>query len=199
MPMRFNPPPGWPLPRNWTPPSGWTPDPSWPAPPHGWPFWVEETPVRRPFLSTDTRWIIGGGAALFLGSLLPFITYAPNLYGTFQINGGFRSGGTFFGLIIIGIGVAMWYQPAAGWLASKAKANVLAIVLLLLTGLMGLGYLGIAAAGAIGVQEPTDFGSTVTVNYSPNIGLVLSIVGCAAAGVGAIIALVQANSARRAS
>jgi len=35
--MRFNPPPGWPIPpEGWTPPPGWKPDPAWPTPPSGW-------------------------------------------------------------------------------------------------------------------------------------------------------------------
>jgi hypothetical protein len=47
MTLKFNPPPGWPVPPpGWTPPSGWQPDPSWPPPPPGWKLWVK-TPVRR--------------------------------------------------------------------------------------------------------------------------------------------------------
>ena len=39
--FRFNPPPGWPVPRlGWAPPPGWLPGPSWPQPPPGWQFWV---------------------------------------------------------------------------------------------------------------------------------------------------------------
>lgn len=44
--MRFNPPPGWPVPPgDWQPPADWTPHPSWPAAPPGWQFWVEDTPA----------------------------------------------------------------------------------------------------------------------------------------------------------
>jgi hypothetical protein len=48
VPLRFNPPPGWPAPSlSWTPPPGWQPDPSWPQPPPGWQFWVpdDQAPV----------------------------------------------------------------------------------------------------------------------------------------------------------
>jgi hypothetical protein len=197
VPKRFNSPPGWPVPpSDWTPQPGWTPDPSWPVPPPGWAFWVDETPAARPSLGTDARWIIGGGAAVFIGSLLPFVSYVPNPYVTLTFNG-LRSSGVFFGPIIIGLGAAISYTPAAGWFASKAKTKVLAIVLLLLAGLMGLGYVGFAAAGTVGVQEPDGLGSTTTVNFSPNIGLVLAILGCAAAFVGAIISLAPADSALR--
>jgi hypothetical protein len=40
MGLKFNPPPGWPLPWDFEPPPGWEPDPAWPAPPPGWPFWI---------------------------------------------------------------------------------------------------------------------------------------------------------------
>lgn len=45
--MRFNPPPGWPLPQpGWQPHEGWTPDPSWPPAPNGWQFWVRDSPEQ---------------------------------------------------------------------------------------------------------------------------------------------------------
>jgi hypothetical protein len=47
MTLKFNPPPGWPVPPpGWTPPSGWQPDPSWPPPPPGWKLWMK-APVRK--------------------------------------------------------------------------------------------------------------------------------------------------------
>ena len=40
MSVRFNAPPGWPVPSSsWQPDDGWMPEPSWPAPPRGWAFW----------------------------------------------------------------------------------------------------------------------------------------------------------------
>src|SRR5215469_15041244 len=38
--LKFNPPPGWPLPWDFEPPPGWEPDPAWPEPPRGWPMWI---------------------------------------------------------------------------------------------------------------------------------------------------------------
>jgi hypothetical protein len=38
--LKFNPPPGWPLPWDFEPPPGWEPDPDWPEPPPGWPLWI---------------------------------------------------------------------------------------------------------------------------------------------------------------
>jgi hypothetical protein len=38
--LKFNPPPGWPLPWDFEPSAEWEPDPSWPPPPPGWPMWI---------------------------------------------------------------------------------------------------------------------------------------------------------------
>lgn len=47
--MRFNPPPGWPIPpEGWAPPAGWKPDPSWPSPPQGWQLFVHEVGDTEP-------------------------------------------------------------------------------------------------------------------------------------------------------
>jgi len=41
MSVRFNAPPGWPIPLpSWAPGDDWMPDPSWPTPAQGWTFWV---------------------------------------------------------------------------------------------------------------------------------------------------------------
>lgn len=50
--MRFNPPPGWPVPPpGWTPPPGWVPDPSLPPAPAGWQWWVPSGPVPGPAMA----------------------------------------------------------------------------------------------------------------------------------------------------
>ncbi len=49
--MRFNPPPGWPVPPpGWQPPVDWRPDPTWPPAPPGWQFWIEEATVEPQIL-----------------------------------------------------------------------------------------------------------------------------------------------------
>ena len=63
MTTRFNPPPGWPA-----APDGWT------LPP-GWQFWVDGTPTS-PHRAMDSAWAIASGAAVFLGSLLPFVSFS---------------------------------------------------------------------------------------------------------------------------
>lgn len=57
--LRFNPPPGWPVPaKGWVPPSNWQPDPSWPPPPPGWPLWIPvgypTQPPAQPLIDTLT-------------------------------------------------------------------------------------------------------------------------------------------------
>ncbi len=47
MAVRFNTPPGWPVPSAaWAPGHDWMPDPSWPAPPEDWEFWTVVDPRR---------------------------------------------------------------------------------------------------------------------------------------------------------
>ncbi|GGM88168.1 hypothetical protein GCM10009721_11440 [Terrabacter tumescens] len=46
MSVRFNAPPGWPVPSSsWAPGDDWMPDPSWPTPPRGWTFWIVDRPA----------------------------------------------------------------------------------------------------------------------------------------------------------
>jgi hypothetical protein len=61
MGVKFNPPPGWPVPWGFDPPPGWEPDPAWPAPPPGWPLWIGKDPSRNASLGR-------GSAAHLYGS-----------------------------------------------------------------------------------------------------------------------------------
>lgn len=49
MGLKFNPPPGWPLPYDFDPPPDWEPDPEWPLAPANWPLWIgsDAPPVQR--------------------------------------------------------------------------------------------------------------------------------------------------------
>jgi hypothetical protein len=87
MGLRFNPPPGWPLPAGFVPPAGWQPDPSWPPVPPQWELWV----------SDDT--VPGSGLPV-----APPVTYPYQPYGqaTVQTNpsfNGFAIAGFVLGLI----------------------------------------------------------------------------------------------------
>ncbi len=87
MGLRFNPPPGWPLPVGFVPPAGWQPDPSWPPVPPQWQLWV----------SDDT--VPGSGLPV-----APPVTYPYQLYGqaTVPTNpsfNGFAIAGFVLGLV----------------------------------------------------------------------------------------------------
>jgi hypothetical protein len=201
MAMRFNPPPGWPpVPPGWQPPPGWTPDPSWPPAPHGWPLWVQDTPDPGPSSSTPSmsgfslssltvasRWAIGGGAAVFLGSLLPFISSSDITEA--GIKGGARVTSGIFALILVGLGAATQFAPIKPGSNSRPRGYAIALVILSVLGF--LGYTGFAAIGAVGTTQTDALGFSATVTYSPDIGLIMAILGCAAAAVGAILVLRQ--------
>jgi hypothetical protein len=197
MAATFNPPPGWPVPAGWTPPPNWQPDPSWPSAPAGWSFWVDGTVARPTPAIPLYGWVIGGGAAVFLGSILPFVSNTTNSdYASFSISGGGRAASALFGLVLIGLAYAVGHRSAPT--ATRPRASIgLEVTLLVLSALGVLGYLGFAAAGLAGFQDQSDLGYSVTVTYSPSIGLILAIAGCAAAAVGSIRLLTRANAARR--
>jgi hypothetical protein len=180
--MRFNPPPGWPpVPPGWAPPPGWQPDPSWPDPPPGWNLWIEDTAVTR-IAATDAqtsaaKWIIAGGGAAFLGSLLPFLS-SPDPY-LYTVNPAPKDSAAFFGVMLAVLGILVLAGSHRARLISGIAAFVVA----------GLGVLtlgGCILAGIAGADETDSLMGTVQVNFSPQIGIFISILGCAAAGIGAM-------------
>lgn len=190
--MRFNPPPGWPRPpAGWTPPPDWQPDPSWPAPPPGWRLWVEDAQVTGAADSTGAAWLMGGGAAVFVGAFLPWISGATSYL--YQVNGGAKSSTAFLGVVFIGGGAAIRYFSAPGR-SRRPAVRALAISLLVLVSFGILGYGGFAVAGMVGYQDQSDLLGTVTVTFSPNIGLVMVFLGCLAVGWGAIKSLPRASA-----
>jgi hypothetical protein len=190
--MRLNPPPDWPLaPPGWIPPRGWQPDPSWPDPPPGWPLWVEDTPASIPVQSRGPRWAMAGGAAILIGAFLPLISATANSgYLSFTENGRAKDTGAFFGIILIGIAVALHYWSAPSRF-HPPTIRLLAIPLLALAnfGLLGCGTL--VVAGLAGFQEQTDSLGSVTVTYWPGIGLIVIFLGCLANTLGAIRTLID--------
>jgi hypothetical protein len=190
MPTRFNPPPGWPpAPPGWTPPPGWQPDPSWPAAPPGWPLWVEEadTPLRA---RTDAVWVIGGGVAVAVGAVLPFVS-SP-VYGYF-VRGGARATSAIFGLIIAALGLGLRSAFASRQSATRGKALGMGIPVLVLSILGTLGYVIYMTLGLAGFKQNTGLGFTARVTFSPGVGLILSIAGCLVAVVGSIRLLRHRN------
>ena len=178
MSTRLNPPPGWPpVPPGWVPPPGWQPDPSWPDPPHGWDLWIEDTAPRDRQIRT-ARWIIAGGGAVFLGSLLPFLSSPqPDLY---SVNSTPKETATFFGIALAVLGIIIVLAKAN---RTRLISGILAFIV---AGLTMLTLVGFIAAGIVGADEEGIIGS-VHVNFSPQIGIFIAILGCVAAGVGGIM------------
>jgi hypothetical protein len=176
MTTRFNPPPGWPpVPDGWTPPPEWQPDPTWPAPPAGWQLWVDETPTS-PHRAIDSAWAIAGGTAVFLGSLLPFISFSdPEI----AVNPGARAASALFGLIVLGLGIASRAVQHRFLMGTSLATLCLSV-------LGALGYAITIVAGLAGVTEQGPLGFSVKVTFSPGIGILLALAGCVAAAVAGI-------------
>jgi hypothetical protein len=174
---RFNPPPGWPpAPAGWVAPPGWQPDPSWPAPPPGWQLRVQDRQAISP-KAQDSLLAMAGGTAVFLGSLMPWISF--NAVGA-EVKPGAKTASVVLGLAVVALGFALRAAPLPGRL-------VAGIATLCLSSLAGLGYAGFILVGINGVPEQNLFGDTANVAFYPNIGIILVVAGCGAAFVAAIM------------
>jgi hypothetical protein len=160
-----------------TPPPEWQPDLTV-APPGNWPVRAGQTPASRP-PAMDSAWTIAGGTAIFFGSLLPFISFSdPQI----AVNPGARATSALFGLIMLGAGIALRAVPRRFLMGT-------AVATLCLSALGGLSYAITIVAGLVGITEQDPFGDTVTVAFSPGIGVLLALAGCAAAAVAGIRSL----------
>jgi hypothetical protein len=160
---------------NGTPPPEWQPGPTWPAPPAGRQPGADQTPAS-PHQPMDSAWAIAGGTAVFLGSLLPFITFSDP---EFAVNPGARAATALFGLLVLGLGIALRAVQRRFLMGTS-----LAIVSL--SALGALGYAITIVAGLAGITEQDPFGDSVKVTFSPGIGILLALAGCAAAAVAGI-------------
>ena len=127
----------------------------------------------------DSAWAIAGGIAVFLGSLLPFISFSdPDI----AVNPGARAATALFGLIVLGLGIALRAVQRRFFMGT-------ALVTLSLSALGALGYAITIVAGLAGVTEQGPLGYPVKVTFSPGIGILLALAGCVAAGVAGIRSL----------
>jgi hypothetical protein len=148
------------------------PDPARPA---GWQLPVDEAPAS-PYRATDSAWVIAGGTAAFLGSLLPFVSFNdPGM----AVNPGARATTALFGLTVLGLGIALRA-------ASRRFLMGTSVAALCLGALGAFGYAITIVVGLAGITEQDPFGDSVRVTMSPGIGIVLALAGCAAASVGGI-------------
>ena len=139
-----------------------------------------EDPATRDGRVRAARWVIAGGAAAIVGSLLPFLSSAqPDLY---AVNSTPKESAAFFGVILAALGVVMLARSGDRKRAWGISAVIVAVLAVLDIG-------GFLLAGLAGADETDPLGDTVHVNFSPHIGIFLAILGCVAAGIGAIMSL----------
>jgi len=125
-----------------------------------------------------------GGIGVAIGALLPFI-YNVQADGTpaaagYVINAGDRFISLFFGLLLAGLAVSTRYWPV--------YRRRIAIASLVVSLLGFAGYCFFTLAGPAGITMQTNAGPA-QVSWDPSIGALLSIAGCAACAVAAIVML----------
>jgi hypothetical protein len=127
---------------------------------------------------------LGGAAAVLVGALLPFVSNVQEMvyetpYPTgFQVNAGGRFLSFLFGLLLAGLAVWARYRPVL------RRPVAIAALITSLTGLAG--YFLFTIAGFIGISSQDDYGPA-NVTWNPNIGILLSILGCAACALAAFV------------
>jgi len=199
------PQPGWAPPHGWQPDPSWPPPPpgwnlwvddapavgppqvtaaqaGWaqsfpPAAPHGFPPVPQVVPFPRA-VPSFWKWAVGGAAAVFLGSLLPFISYSG--LGGGDVRPGARMVSAVFGAVL-------------GLLAVASRTQLRSRVcngLLLPGGILGtLGYGGFILLGLVGFQDDDSsfFADTSTkIHFDPNIGVTCCLAGCVIVVVAAV-------------
>jgi hypothetical protein len=171
-------------------------------------------------------WAIGGGAVIFLGSLLPWISVYvydgnlfnasddPNLFNAVavgnSISGGARAASAAFGLIVIGLAIAILSASARGvFVKPQAYAYGIPLIALSVLGFLACG--SFAVAGFLGFREAAGPGmvgyriftlqekhpilaedataGSAHVSFTPNVGLIMILLGCTVAVIGAIRSL----------
>jgi hypothetical protein len=127
---------------------------------------------------------VSGGIAVCAGALLPFIWHAqasvdgaPVLSG-FGIGLGYHIISFLFGALLAGLAYGTRHKPARRRLIAMAA---------LATSVLGfVGYFGYVLIGINGLTVNTNLGPT-QVSWYPSVGLLLSVAGCAAAAIGAVV------------
>lgn len=158
-------------------------DSSTAAPPAGGQLGTDEAAIS-PHQAVISTWAIAGGAAIFLGSLLPFVSFSDPEIG---MNPGARAASALFGLLVLGLGIALRSGSRRFLMGSSIAA-------LGLSALGALGYGITIVAGLAGVTEQNPLGFPVKITFSPGIGILLALAGCAAASVAAIRSVLHFRS-----
>jgi len=158
-----------------TPPPEWQPDPTQPAPPAGSHLWTEHRQAISP--ETQDSWLaMAGGAAVFFGSLMPFASFTGV---DAVVSPTAKTASVICGLVLVALGFVLRAAPRRGRL-------VAGIAITCLSAVAGLLYMRFILAGITGVPVQDPFGDATSLTFSPDIGIILAVAGCASAYVAAI-------------
>jgi hypothetical protein len=130
---------------------------------------------------------LGGGAAVAAGALLPFVFNIQETVSgvSFATGSGIGAGGRFisflFGLLLAGF--ALWIRYRPEFIRRVAIASLVVSVL----GIAG--YCLFTLIGFVGIPVQVGDGSTAQETWDPSIGALLSIGGCVACAVAALVML----------
>jgi hypothetical protein len=140
------------------------------------PEWADKTAGEQYVIASRT--VIAGGTVAFFGSLLPFMSSSePELY---QLNSAPQDTATFFGIVLAVMGCIM----LAGFVRTRIIPGIVTLFAAVLTELT---LLGVIVSGIAGTDMSDGFDGSLHVTLSPHIGIILSMLGCAAAGIGAVL------------
>ena len=158
-----------------TTPPEWQPDPTQPAPPAGSYLRTEDRQAISP--ETQDSWLaMAGGAGVFFGSLMPFVSFTGV---DAVVSPGAKTASVTCGLVLVALGFVLRAAP------QRARL-VAGIAITCLSAVAGLLYMHFILAGITGVPVQDAFGYTTSLKFSPGIGVILAVAGCAAAYVAAI-------------
>jgi hypothetical protein len=127
---------------------------------------------------------VSGGIAVCAGALLPFMFHAQasvdgaRVLSGFGIGAGDRVISFLFGALLAGL--AYWTRR------NPARLRPIAMAALVTSVLGFVGYFLYALVGINGLTVSTDLGPA-NVSWYPSIGLLLSVAGCAACAIAAIV------------
>lgn len=126
--------------------------------------------------------VLAGGSAVALGSLMPFISVSGIGLG---VTPAAKATSVVFGLIVVALGITMRHA------AQESARRIASAAALCLCCLGALGYVAFIATGIIGWPVQDSLGNSYTVTFSPDIGILLAVAGCAGGSYAATRALKQ--------
>jgi hypothetical protein len=135
---------------------------------------ADEWLTRLSAFSVPARWALGGGVAVLLGTLLPWIS-SRGFLAVYEVSAGAKVLSVLLALTLIGAAIAGSME------AYQRPAVRVGIVI---AGLGVLAYGCFIVAGWVGVNTDLGLGFQVKTHWDPNVGLILCFGGAIAALAG---------------